>query len=253
MPLDVYRRKRDFARTPEPPGDLRPRQRSGARIFCVHKHLATTLHYDLRLEHRGVLLSWAVPKGPSIDPAARRLAMRVEDHPLDYATFEGVIPEGYGAGIVMLWDHGTWEPEHADVDAALARGALKFRLHGYKLNGSWALVRTGGRPDHGATRGREDWLLIKHRDAWAGPLDITAFAPRSVKSDGDLDDILAADLPPAWLVRRPVRGGAAGHLLGDLIDRAVGKIAARHRATPGRRARAARPAARRSSSRRHRG
>src|SRR5215213_10578437 len=112
--------------------------------FCVQKHLASHLHYDFRLEHNGVLLSWAVPKGPSLNPKERRLAMRVEDHPYDYADFEGVIPEGYGAGIVMVWDKGTWTPEPGfeDVDAAMAAGELKFKLEGVKLKGSWVLVRT---------------------------------------------------------------------------------------------------------------
>ena len=110
----------------------------------MQKHLASHLHYDFRLEHNGVLLSWAVPKGPSLDPKTKRLAMHVEDHPIEYGTFEGVIPSGYGAGIVMLWDQGTWTPESPDIDAALKKGDLKFTLDGYKLKGSWVLVRTGG-------------------------------------------------------------------------------------------------------------
>src|SRR5207244_5737423 len=114
-------------------------------MSCVQKHLASHLHYDFRLEHRGVLLSWAERKGPSLNPADKRLAMKVEDHPYDYGGFEGVIPEGYGAGIVMLWDRGTWTPEVADVEAALKKGDLKFTLNGYKLKGSWELVSTGSR------------------------------------------------------------------------------------------------------------
>jgi len=142
--LEEYRKKRDFSTTPEPAGTTRTRKKR-ERFFCVQKHLASHLHYDLRLEHNGVLLSWAVPKGPSLDPATKRLAMHVEDHPVEYGVFEGVIPEGYGAGIVMLWDRGTWTPEVDDVDAALAKGDLKFSLNGYKLKGSWVLVRTSGR------------------------------------------------------------------------------------------------------------
>ena len=123
MSLDEYRRKRDFTTTPEPAAVAR-RQRRGVPYFCVQKHLASHLHYDLRLELGGALLSWAVPKGPSLDPAVKRLAMRTEDHPLEYGDFEGVIPEGYGAGIVMLWDYGTWTAQTDDVNVALARGDL---------------------------------------------------------------------------------------------------------------------------------
>src|ERR1700674_5143027 len=144
MALDENRRKRDFKKTPEPAPKV-VRKKTTERFFCVQKHLASHLHYDLRLEHNGVLLSWAVPKGPSLDPSTKRLAMHVEDHPLAYGEFEGVIPEGYGAGIVMLWDRGTWTPEGNDVDAALKKGDLKFTLNGYKLKGSWVLVRTSGR------------------------------------------------------------------------------------------------------------
>lgn len=218
MALEEYQRKRDFSKTPEPSG-----QRGVAggpkRFFCVQKHLASSLHYDVRLEHNGVLLSWAVPKGPSLDPKTKRLAMHVEDHPLEYGEFEGVIPEGYGAGIVMLWDRGTWTPEASDVDRALERGDLKFTLDGYKLKGSWVLVRTGGRFGHAAPS--RSWLLIKHRDEWAGDLDIARFAPRSVKSDGDFEDILAQDTPALWLSNRPAKGGESGALLGDIIERAA--------------------------------
>ena len=196
MPLDDYWRKRDFSKTPEPRGQGAGARRAGGLFFCVQKHLASHLHYDFRLELDGVLLSWAVPKGPSLDPKTKRLAMQTEDHPLEYGTFEGVIPEGYGAGIVMLWDQGTWSPEVPDVAAALKKGDLKFTLDGYKLKGSWVLVRTGGRYASRAGGDGRSWLLIKHRDDWAGDLDITEFAPRSVKSDGDFEDILAAVHPP---------------------------------------------------------
>jgi bifunctional non-homologous end joining protein LigD len=221
MALEEYKRKRNFQKTPEPEGRV-AEKKGHARFFCVQKHLASHLHYDFRLEHNGVLLSWAVPKGPSLDPKTKRLAMHVEDHPVDYGDFEGVIPEGYGAGIVMLWDRGTWTPESDDVDAALKKGDLKFTLEGYKLKGSWVLVRTSGRYA-GSRGGNPDrtWLLIKHRDDWAGDLDITEFAPRSVKSDGDFEDILAEDTPAIWKSNRPATGGETGVLLAQIIERAA--------------------------------
>jgi bifunctional non-homologous end joining protein LigD len=163
-----------------------------------------------------VLLSWAVPRGPSLRPSEKRLAMKVEDHPLEYRDFEGVIPEGYGAGIVMVWDEGTWTPEVESIDEALQKGDLKFRLDGVKLKGSWALIRT-----HRPGGDDRSWLLIKHRDEWAGDVDVTDFAPLSVKSAGDLADILAADNPDIWESNRPAVGGAAGKLLQEVIAKAV--------------------------------
>jgi len=219
MALEEYKRKRDFKKTPEPEGKVAA-QRS-ERFFCVQKHLASHLHYDFRLEHNGVLLSWAVPKGPSLDPKTKRLAMHVEDHPVEYGEVEGVIPEGYGAGIVMLWDRGTWTPETDDVDAALKKGDLKFTLNGYKLKGSWVLVRTGGRYAGARGGGDRSWLLIKHRDDWSGDLDITEFAPRSVKSDGEFEDILAQDNPAIWHTNRPAKGGDTGAMFATIIERAA--------------------------------
>jgi bifunctional non-homologous end joining protein LigD len=232
MVLEKYKQKRNFKSTPEPSGDLnvaaeraKKAQPDKGLFFCVQKHLASHLHYDFRLEWNGVLLSWAVPKGPSLDPRTKRLAMHVEDHPIEYGTFEGVIPEGYGAGIVMLWDQGTWTPESPDVDAALKKGDLKFSLDGYKLKGSWVLVRTGGR--WGSSSGdARSWLLIKHRDDWAGDVDITEFAPKSVKSEGDFEDILAEDTPAVWQSHRPAKGGEAGEMLAQIIERAA-KLKAR--------------------------
>jgi bifunctional non-homologous end joining protein LigD len=218
MALEEYRRKRDFKKTPEPAPKV-TRKKTRARFFCVQKHLASHLHYDFRLEHDGVLLSWAVPKGPSLDPKTKRLAMKVEDHPLAYGEFEGVIPEGYGAGIVMLWDRGTWTPQVDDIDAALKKGDLKLTLDGYKLKGSWVLVRTSGRYPGGG--GDRSWLLIKHRDEWAGDVDITEFAPASVKSGGDFEDILAEDTPAVWVSNRPAKGGEAGAMLATIIERAA--------------------------------
>ena len=238
MALEKYRQKRNFKSTPEPAGDPkivaeRAKKTGKGLFFCVQKHLASHLHYDFRLEHKGVLLSWAVPKGPSLDPKTKRLAMHVEDHPFEYGTFEGVIPEGYGAGIVMLWDQGTWTPETDDVDAALAKGDLKFTLDGYKLKGSWVLVRTGGR--YGGTDAARSWLLIKHRDEWAGDLDIAEFAPRSVKSDGDFEDILAADNPDVWVSNRPAKGGETGAMLAAIIKKAAALKAEREIPRPRRR------------------
>ncbi|HSF06005.1 MAG TPA: DNA polymerase ligase N-terminal domain-containing protein [Methylomirabilota bacterium] len=180
--LAEYNRKRRFAVTPEPAGRPPAGKRAHRRPlqFVVQKHRARHLHYDFRVEHRGVMLSWAIPKGPSLDPAVKRLAMETEPHPIEYNEFEGVIPEGeYGGGTVMIWDRGIWAPvvgdrlgDEADVDGQLARGELKFVLLGKKLAGGWALVRTRPR----------QWLLIKHRDQWADAADPTISQPRSVVS-----------------------------------------------------------------------
>jgi bifunctional non-homologous end joining protein LigD len=229
MVLEKYKAKRNFKDTPEPAGDptvaserAKKQQAAAPLFFCVQKHLASHLHYDLRLEYKGVLLSWAVPKGPSLDPRTKRLAMMVEDHPFEYGTFEGVIPSGYGAGIVMLWDEGTWTPQADDVDAALKKGDLKFTLDGYKLKGSWVLVRTSGRyPGGPPSNDGRSWLLIKHKDDWAGDLDITEFAPKSVKSEGDFHDILAQDNPEIWTSNRPAKGGETGAMFEKIIERAI--------------------------------
>lgn len=179
MSLSNYRSKRDFRSTPEPKGSARTRHSASELAFVVQKHLASHLHYDFRLEWKDVLLSWAVPKGPSLDPSVKRLAMPVEDHPLEYGGFEGVIPEGqYGGGTVMVWDRGTWEPEDPDVDKSLRDGDLKFSLHGSKLKGSWVLVRTKGV----GKSTRPAWLLIKHRDRYASSRDVVTGKPRSALS-----------------------------------------------------------------------
>jgi bifunctional non-homologous end joining protein LigD len=186
MPLNEYRKKRRFDVTTEPSGEA-PRSRTAkSLLYVIQKHRASHLHYDFRLEWNGVLLSWAVPKGPSIDPSVKRLAQPVEDHPLEYAGFEGVIPGGeYGGGTVMVWDTGSWIPEVPDVDEALRKGDLKFALRGKKLKGSWVLIRTRG---FGKSP-RPSWLLIKHRDAFAGETDITAEAPCSAFSGRTLTEI----------------------------------------------------------------
>jgi bifunctional non-homologous end joining protein LigD len=247
--LEKYKAKRDFTKTPEPAGTKIAKSPSGRkpRFFCVQKHLASHLHYDFRIEHNGVLLSWAVPKGPSLDPSIKRLAMHVEDHPIDYGEFEGVIPSGYGAGIVMLWDRGTWTPETDDVEAAMKKGDLKFTLDGYKLKGSWVLVRTKGRYA-GGSEGGDPWLLIKHRDDWSGPIDIAEFAPLSVKSKGDFADILSQDDPDVWRSNRPAKGGETGAMFERIVKRAL-ELRSRPatvsaRATPPQPAAAAKSAAR---------
>jgi bifunctional non-homologous end joining protein LigD len=184
MTLTTYRKKRNFGVTPEPAGGAPTAKSAG--IYAIQKHRATTLHYDFRLEFNGTLLSWAVPKGPSLDPSVKRLAMQVEDHPVEYATFEGVIPEGeYGGGTVLVWDRGTWTPNDTDVKKSLHTGELKFTLNGEKLQGSWVLVRTRGY-GHAADR---SWLLIKHRDQYASKQDIALQQPRSVASDRLLVDV----------------------------------------------------------------
>jgi bifunctional non-homologous end joining protein LigD len=180
MSLAEYKRKRRFGVTPEPAGKVVRGRGAGERLaFVVQKHRATALHYDFRLEWGGVMLSWAVPKGPSFDPSVKRTAMQVEDHPIAYNKFEGIIPAGqYGGGTVMIWDRGSWTPEDDDVGAALARGTLKFSLDGEKLHGAWVLVRMRGR---GAQK-RPAWLLIKRHDEWATGDDVTEREPRSVVS-----------------------------------------------------------------------
>ena len=188
MSLDPYQGKRDFRRTPEPKGAPRPRRRRGQPRFVVHKHAAGRLHYDLRLEMGGVLKSWAVPKGPSVDPADKRLAVMVEDHPLEYADFEGAIPAGeYGAGAVIIWDEGTYQVVGDDALAALAGGELKVHLAGRKLRGGWVLVRTRWRGED------RNWLLIKEKDDHARPgEDILAQQADSARSGRTLEEIAAS-------------------------------------------------------------
>jgi bifunctional non-homologous end joining protein LigD len=204
MGLDEYNRKRNFKVTSEPPGtepSAERRDRTKGRSFVIQKHAATRLHYDFRLELEGVLKSWSVPKGPSLDPKVKRLAMQTEDHPIDYGGFEGIIPAGeYGGGTVLLWDHGTWEPQ-GNPHQEFAAGNLKFILKGDKLHGKWALIKIRGRGP--AVRGRDDeraWLLIKERDEEARPeaeVDITATRPESVVSQRTLEEI-KGDRSSVW-------------------------------------------------------
>ena len=181
MALEEYKKKRRFSETPEPEGKV---ERGGRHRFVVQKHRASHLHYDFRLEMEGVLKSWAVPKGPSLNPADKRLAMQVEDHPVSYFHFEGKIPEGnYGAGTVMVWDTGTWEPL-GDAREMLNKGDLKFRLHGEKLNGEFVLAKMRSRRP--GSKGTE-WLLIKKKDEAMQPgfdidkLDYSVLTQRSLK------------------------------------------------------------------------
>lgn len=179
--LEQYRTKRRFGNTPEPP----PRQRrsTSGRLFVIQKHRARQLHYDFRLEAGGVLKSWSVPKGPSLDPSVKRFAVAVEDHPVDYARFEGIIPEGeYGGGTVMVWDRGTYRLDKgADLATELRRGEVVLTILGRKLKGGWSLVRLRGR----------NWLLIKRRDRYASTKDITVAAPTSAVSRRTLARIAA--------------------------------------------------------------
>lgn len=202
MALEEYQRKRDFRQTPEPAGRRSPRKKPAALSFVVQKHAARRLHYDFRLELGGVFLSWAIPKGPSLDPGEKRLAVHVEDHPIEYGRFEGVIPKGqYGGGTVLLWDRGSWTPEGPDPEAAYRKGSLKFRLDGEKLHGHWALVRMGGKA---AKEGRENWLLIKERDEVAVPGSDTALVdenPLSVATGRSMESI-AAERDRVWDARR---------------------------------------------------
>ena len=212
--LKTYRQKRDFARTREPSGREHQTKHGDGLRFVVQKHDATRLHYDFRLELDGVLKSWAVTRGPSTDPADKRLAVRVEDHPLAYGGFEGTIPEGeYGGGTVMLWDEGTWEPLE-DPHKGLAEGDLRFRLNGRRMKGEWVLVHMKGR-DRGD---KQQWLLIKHRDRYATPGDdhLTGEFTRSVETGRNLDEIARGNKPrrktrvPAsaeWNAASPARGG----------------------------------------------
>ena len=200
MALEHYRKKRDFDKTPEPKGRVQAR-RAKHLMFVVQKHAAGRLHYDFRLELDGVLLSWAVPKGPSLDPNDKRLAVHTEDHPIEYGDFEGVIPpKQYGAGTVLLWDRGTWTPEGADPGSDYRKGRLKFQLHGHKLKGRWMLVRT--RRDEGE---KQAWLLIKENDEAARiGSSITDERPESVASGRRIEEI-EKDKDRVWHSNKSVK------------------------------------------------
>src|SRR3954468_11372390 len=227
--LSTYRKKRDFDKTAEPSGDA-PVAPSKQRRFVIQKHAASRLHYDLRLEFGGVFKSWAVTKGPSLDPHDKRLAVEVEDHPLDYGDFEGTIPKGqYGGGTVQLWDRGYWEAD--DPERGFKKGDLKFTLHGEKLHGSWVLVRmrndrTGGK--------RTNWLLIKHRDEYVkeGSANNILEDDSSVASGRAMEDIAAGKgrAPKPFMTGKFGRAGKADAVWqsnrGDAADTRAARKAA---------------------------
>ena len=209
MSLRTYHAKRTFSATPEPRGRQggRTGRQKGSR-FVIQKHAARRLHYDLRLELDGVMKSWAVTRGPSLVPGEKRLAVRVEDHPVEYNTFEGTIPPGqYGGGTVLIWDRGTWTAQ-GDPHKGLAKGHLDFVLDGAKLHGDWHLVRMRGRPGEK----RENWLLIKSRDDAARgerDPDILEDAPNSVATGRSLDEIAHAKRGRVWQSNRAKNSGKA--------------------------------------------
>jgi bifunctional non-homologous end joining protein LigD len=240
MALEEYGRKRRFDATPEPPPRIE--KKSGHR-FVVQKHRASHLHYDFRLELDGVLKSWAVPRGPSLDPADKRLAMQVEDHPVSYFDFEGNIPaDNYGAGSVMVWDVGTWEPLGAtavngkyppatddEARAMLAKGDLKFRLKGKRLNGDFALVKMKGR--RAGSKGNE-WLLIKkHDEHEVEDYDIDHY-DSSVLTKRSMDEIAGDEASAEWRSRPAGRGKVKAPWLADAIKRFDEKKAAENKAAP---------------------
>lgn len=244
--LKKYKEMRDFGETPEPAGG-KPK-RGKLPLFVIQKHHASHLHYDFRLEMEGVLKSWAVPKGPSYDPTVKRLAMMTEDHPYDYASFEGVIPAGnYGAGNVIIWDNGTWEfiEPGDDPVKALQQGKLTFRLYGKKMFGEWALVKIKGRSPKG-----NEWLLIKHRDKYANPnVDVTEVAPRSIISNLDVDEIGAEN---TWQSDRKATYGRRAPTLASRLaaeQQATKKPASRSSRSPGARSRGASAPSRSSRAR----
>lgn len=227
MALEQYNRKRRFDQTPEPAGKI---ERGAQHRFVVQKHRASHLHYDFRLEMEGVLKSWAVPKGPSLDPAEKRLAMQVEDHPVSYFQFEGIIPEGnYGAGTVMVWDIGEWEPL-GDASEMLHKGDLKFRLHGAKLNGEFVLAKMRSRRP--GSKGTE-WLLIKKRDDSArlgfdiDKLDYSALTHRS------LDQIANDQGSAEWESNRSAAPRKGAEWLQETLTKARARRAAKPVASAG--------------------
>jgi bifunctional non-homologous end joining protein LigD len=226
MALAEYRKKRHFNKTSEPAGKVAKRSAARKLSYVIQKHAATRLHYDFRLELDGVLKSWAVPKGPSFDPAEKRLAVEVEDHPIEYAKFEGTIPEGeYGAGEVIVWDRGKWTPI-GDPHDGLRRGNLKFSLDGEKLRGEWVLVRLHSRE----RLDKPNWLLIKHRDEFARRIteyDVTADQPRSVKTGRTLEELAEKNDGRSKVAKKPIQRSVAKRTMVAASSRSNGKPRAR--------------------------
>jgi bifunctional non-homologous end joining protein LigD len=242
--LSTYRKKRDFEKTAEPSGEAAVAP-STRRRFVIQKHAATRLHYDLRLEFDGVFKSWAVTRGPSLDPHDKRLAVEVEDHPLDYGDFEGTIPEGqYGGGTVQLWDRGYWESETGDPDLGFKKGDLKFTLYGDKLHGSWVLVRM--RHDRNGGN-RTNWLLIKHRDDFAkeGKANDILDEDRSVASGRTMAEIAAGKgrAPKPFMTAKAGRGKADAVWHSNRGDAAEARAAGKKAAAPAKTAKAKKVAA----------
>ena len=234
---------RDFSDTPEPAGKA-TRGRARKLTFVIQKHQASHLHYDFRLEMEGVLKSWAVPKGPSYDPGVKRLAMMTEDHPYEYGSFEGVIPDGnYGAGNVIIWDNGTWEfiEPGDDPVKALKAGKLTFRMQGKKMFGEWALVRIRGRSPKG-----NEWLLLKHRDEFANDkVDVTKVAPRSVVSNRTVEEVSGDNV---WQSNRKATSRRAPTLAARLEKEEKSRPAKKKAKSPASKAKR-KPAAKRPSKR----
>src|SRR5438270_8081596 len=217
--LTEYQRKRDFSLTREPSGDVAPSPAPTGRLrFVIQKHAASHLHFDLRLELDGVMKSWAVPKGPSLDPSVKRLAMQVEDHPIDYNTFEGTIPQGeYGGGTVMLWDRGTYscdtasspDEEEDAIREGLRRGDLKITFHGERLHGSFALIRMKFARD-ASSSAKPQWLMIKHRDEFATDEDVVAENMTSVDSGRTMEEI-ASGKSRVWRSNREPKASKTKH------------------------------------------
>jgi bifunctional non-homologous end joining protein LigD len=235
--LQTYRAKRNFGVTAEPRGHVARRKATELR-FVIQRHAATRLHFDLRLELDGVYKSWAVTKVPSLDPATKRLAVEVEDHPLEYGTFEGTIPKGqYGGGTVQLWDRGAWKPKSDNPQRDIERGMLKFELEGKRMHGGWALIRMRDDPRSRTRQTRHNWLLVKERDDAAQPGDPEALASEdtSVTSGRTLEQIASSKKSRVWNSNR--NGSDSGNGAAPRPNTSDGVKKKRKSAAPAKRAR----------------